>query len=372
MRPSLSRAIVCGAAVNVAIGVAIAFDPSRSVDFDQVVAWSRMWIEGRDPYLPADSIVDYPPSALVALSPLALMSKGPALAAWVAINVVLAAVVARMTARPATDRRAGTAVTASLVLLLPPFRTLVQFSLASFAAALAGFRMAAQRPRAAGVLIGVSLIKPHVGGPALLWALAARRWQTVIWACATQGGLWVAYLLRAWQSPLALVENYADALQRTQNRDDLVGGVTSLQPLVDGMPFAPVALQAGLAIALAAGLAVIAWTRRDDADFDLRFYGAAGLVSLLAFRHLSYNLLLAIPALAWTLTHHAKGVRAAGCLLGVSLIASPPTAWRVLAEAGMTLPGGLAPLADHAYRSALAALFALALWAGPASGREGR
>ena len=351
-RPMLAALSVL-ALVNLAIGVAIAFEADRVVDFTQVVAWSAEWVAGGNPYDSPASITDYPPSALVLFAPVAMLPAGTAIACWVAANAALSIAIAWTSARIAAPW-AASAVIAVLMLVLPPFRTLNQFSIAAFAAAIAGFLIAPRRPALAGIAIGISLVKPQVGGPALLWALASRRWATVAWAAGTQAVLLGVYMARAGAAPRALFDRYLASLARTQNRDDLMSGVTSLDPLLAWTSFEPLVMQVLMAAVLGIALAWL-W-RRAPADFDLRFFAAACLVSLLSFRHLSYNLLLAIPALAWALTDTRQGVRTIGIAAAAVLAASPPTVWRhALEPAGAW--SGLEPLVSHAYRLALTALF---------------
>lgn len=350
---SAAVALVLLALANLAAGLAIAFSPERVADFTQVAAWSAEWLRGGDPYAAPASITDYPPTALVIFAPLAMVPPGTALAAWVALNAAGALAIAWMAAR-LTAPGAVPAVFGVLVLVLPSFRTLNQFSIATFAAALAGFLLAPQRPSLAGVAIGLSLIKPHIGGPALLWALASRRWATAAWAAGTQVVLLGVYMARAGTAPHVLIDRYLGSLARAQNRDDLIGGETSLEPLLAWTSFEPLTIQVLLALALGVVLARL-W-RRAPSDLDLRFFAGACLVSLLAFRHLSYNLLLAIPALAWALASPRLAVRMTGIAAAAVLVASPSTLWRhVLEPAGAWI--GFEPLASHAYRLAFSALF---------------
>lgn len=350
---SAAVALTLLALANLAAGLAIAFDAERVVDFTQVVAWSAEWLRGGDPYAAPASIADYPPPALVVFAPLAMVPSGTALAAWVALNAAGALAIAWMSARLAAPRAASAAF-ALLVLALPPFRTLNQFSIAAFAAALAGFLLAPRRPALAGVAIGLSLIKPHIGGPALLWALASRRWATAAWAAGTQVVLLGAYMARAGAAPHVLIDRYLGSLARAQNRNDLIGGETSLEPLLAWTSFEPLTIQVLLALAL--GIVLARLWQRAPPDLDHRFFAGACLVSLLTFRHLSYNLLLAIPALAWTLASPRLAGRMTGIAAAAVLVASPSTLWRhVLDPAGAWI--GFEPLATHAYRVALAALF---------------
>lgn len=323
--------------------------------------------EGRPPYATAGSHADYPPNALVMLAPFAAMDLQHALKIWIGINVVLSIAVGWLASRLARFEQWAAAF-AALVVMLPPFRTLNQFSIAAFAPALAGFLLAPRYPMAAGIAIGLSLMKPHIGGPVLLWAIAARRWKTVFAALAVPLVLSGAYALHARVLPPQLVRDYAQAVLRGQNRPagDLVPGVTNLQPLLDWTGAAPVALQLLIAGALAAALAAICFRRRGG--FNLRVMAAARLLSLLSFRHLSYSLLLAIPALAFVWTRTGRAARVIAAVSSALLIASPPTLWlHIFEPRGWTTP--IDAVVPHAYRAVLCALM-IAVVMFPAAGAE--
>lgn len=358
-RPSLAAAAVLLAIANILFGLLFRRDGEHAADFLLLLEWSGEWLRGSNPYAPPHSIADYPPNALVTLAPLAAIAASQAAALWTLLHLVLTAAAGVLSTRLAPFGR-GAALFGALVLCLPPFRTVLQSSLASFVPALAGFVFADRHPRLAGLAIGASLFKPHIGGPVLLWAIAARRWQIVRMALAVPAALFAVYLARARRGPLETLSDWGQALVRTQNRADLPPGETSLRQLLDWGPLAKLDAQVVVAIVLGAGLLVI-WRGRGR-DFDLRFLAAAYLLSLLSFRHLSYNLLLAIPALAFALSRAGAAGRAAGALCFAVLIASPPSVWRLIVEprAGETF---LDPLAMHAYRIACAALFLLAVLA---------
>lgn len=347
------------AAGNLLFGLLFRRDGEHVADFLLLLQWSGEWLRGSNPYAPPHSLADYPPNALVSIAPLAAIALNHAAALWTLLHLVLTAAAGGMAARLAPFGRSAL-LFGALVLCLPPFRTVLQFSLASFVPALAGFVFADRHPRLAGVAIGVSLVKPHIGGPVLLWAIAARRWQTVRMALAVPAALFVVYLIRARQGPLQAVADWVEALGRAQNRPDLVAGETGLRQLLDWGPLARTEAQAIIAGLLGAGLLLI-WYRRGR-DFDLRFLAAACLLSLLSFRHLSYNLLLAIPALAFALASAGAAGRAIGAACFAILIASPPSVWRHVVEPrfGETLVDSLAM---HAYRVACAALFLLCVLA---------
>lgn len=353
-RPLISAALFGAALINLVAGLWWATAGDRIGDFTQVMAWSAEWLRGGNPYAAADSLTDYPPNALVMLAPFAALPTHVALPFWIAINVVLSAAIGWMASRLANFARWAIAF-AALILMLPPFRTLNQFSIASFAPALAGFLLAPRYPVVAGIAIGLSLMKPHIGGPVLLWAIAARRWKTVATAAAVPLLLSSAYALHARVAPIQLAREYMQAVSRTQNRaaDDLIPGVTNLAPLLHWTGAEPTALQFLIASTLG-GLLLAIYARR-RADFDLRFLSAACLLSLLSFRHLSYNLLLAIPALAFAWTRATRTARILTAVSFTLLIASPPTIWRHLLEPrGWTMPGDA--VVPHVYRAVLCAL----------------
>lgn len=347
------------AACNVLFGLMYRLDGEYVTDFEQLLEWSGSWLGGSDPYAPPYSITDYPPNALVMLAPFAALSLSQAAALWTVLHVVLTIGLGALAARLVPRGRAAM-LFGVLVLCLPPFRTVLQFSLASFVPALAGFVFADRYPRLAGVAIGLSLFKPHIGGPFLLWVVATRRWRSVRMTIAVPAALFAVYLARARQTPPDVIVEWVQALVRTQNREDLVAGETGLRQLFEWSALARVETQAVIAIVLGFGLVVI-WLRRDR-DVDLRFLAAVCLLSLLSFRHLSYNLLLTIPALAFALSRAGAAARVIGGLSFAILIASPPSVWRHLVEPrlGDTI---FDPLAIHAYRLIGVALFLVAVLA---------
>ena len=355
----LAVAALLLAAANVLFGLMYRLDGENVDDFQQLLEWSGAWLGGSDPYAPPHSITDYPPNALVMLAPLATLPLPQATALWTVLHVVLTLGLGALATRLVAPGRAAM-LFGALVLCLPPFRTVLQVSLASFVPALAGFVFADRYPRFAGVAIGLSLFKPHIGGPMLLWAVAARRWRSVRIAIAVPAALFTVYLARAGQGPHDVIVEWVQALVRTQNREDLVAGETGLRQLFEWSALARVEAQAVIALVLGFGLTVVWWRR--DRDFDLRFLAAACLLSLLSFRHLSYNLLLAIPALAFALSRTGAAARAIGGLSFAILIASPPSLWRHVVEPrlGDTI---FDPLAMHAYRLAGVALFLVAVLA---------
>ena len=65
--------------------------PYRLTDLESVQAWGRDWLlGGENIYHPSESAVDYPPNAIVLLSPLGLLPLGAAYPIWMLLNIGLA------------------------------------------------------------------------------------------------------------------------------------------------------------------------------------------------------------------------------------------------------------------------------------------
>lgn len=62
------------ATLNLAAGVVIASWPARQADLDTMRRWTRAWLlDGRNIYAVDQRWPEYPPHAIVALSPIALL-----------------------------------------------------------------------------------------------------------------------------------------------------------------------------------------------------------------------------------------------------------------------------------------------------------
>ena len=66
--------LAAAACVNLLAGVTIALrDPGRASDLQAMYGWCRAWlIDGQSLYTGPEAVTDYPPNAIVLLSPLAL------------------------------------------------------------------------------------------------------------------------------------------------------------------------------------------------------------------------------------------------------------------------------------------------------------
>lgn len=129
----------------------------------------------------------YPPSFLLALAPLGFLPYGAAfiLAMGVTLALYVWATTVTRWCSPTT-----------LAALLAPTTTITvvagQAGLLAAALLAGGFRLAATRPIAAGILLGLATYKPQMGVLVPVALVAARLWRTIAAACATTAVLIVA------------------------------------------------------------------------------------------------------------------------------------------------------------------------------------
>lgn len=349
-------AIVTAAAVNLVVGVALSFRGGRDGDLFQVARWAGQWLHGLDPYALADAGVDYPPWALVLLSPLAWVPNGVLTAVWVAANLGLVAWMVTRLSRWADEPRARQALLAALLLCAASLRTLNQFSILSFALAIAG---AASPSRVSGgVLLGLSLFKPQIGGALALWVWLRGQRGRVLTGVAVVLALTLVFSVRAGVDPLTVAREYAASLSSTYSdlssipgHTDLRSALTVYAPSLDTGLSASLVLLVLLLAPLGAGL----WRSGGALPAgDLEVAAFCGVASLLATRHLSYDLLLLLPLLvAWRVAPFTEGKgqrteerwrRLAFWVIAALLIIEVPSWYRrVLEPAGLT---GLAFLTE--------------------------
>ena len=308
------------AAVSVGAAIWLSLQPHRFADLNRIALWTGQWLHGAQLYGPA-SDVDYPPWAIVTLSPLALIPSSARPALWVICNLAALAFVAQRLAR--TERLIF------LLMAAGALRTLNQFSLMALAFAVAGTAGAGPlRP----LWLGLSLMKPQVGAVFVLHALWQRQWKLVAAASVVPLVLLGVYASRAHVSVFAVPSAYAQSIGLQYG--DIFRGQTEITPWLRAQwPSVPAA-------ALTLLVAVVVFTPLARAK---PFLGLA-LASLLSLRHLSYDLVLLLPWVA-TLSGGALWV-AAGLL-----VADPAAVGHVLAPQSL--------LARHGDRFCL---FALWVW----------
>jgi glycosyl transferase family 87 len=238
----------------------------------------------------------YPPTFLLPVAPLGLLPYALALALFVLGSAALWAFLVR---RVLPDRRAwivAAAMPAGLINLLDGQN-------AFLTAALAGFALLSldRRPIAAGVLIGLLAVKPHLAVLFPLALLAEGRWRTIAAAAVTVLALVLASLLAfGWETWAAFLRHLP--VTGAMGTMGAVPWGTMPSPYVfllalGAPPHAATGVQA--AVALFAAFCVWRAWRHKDAAFEAK---AATLVaaSLLVSPYLFYyDLVWAALAVAW-------------------------------------------------------------------------
>lgn len=337
-RLASSRLAWIAAAVSLGVGVTRGLMPT--MDFTRVMQWVQELLAGRSPYRP-DWLADYPPWAILTLAPLGSLPDSWQLPVWVAINVGLACWLAWAISRDTSKGGSGDGLVIALLLCASCFRVLNQFSLISMALAWAGVRQ--RSPWIGGVLLGVSLMKPQVGGVFLVAHLLMGDWRRVSIAMAVPVGMTAVVTWMLGLSPVELLQQAAQQLVVAQGSVMSPAGHTELRAWV--MAFWPEARSLWFAAVVGVLLGLPAFRRvwREGAKSDMAtrmaLYGFLGAVSLLSVRHLSYDFVLLLPLLAsWR-------DRPAFWALWLPLVLQVPGWWRQVLEP-LGAPAALAILVE--------------------------
>jgi ADP-heptose:LPS heptosyltransferase len=232
------------AGVSLGWGVVSAFKPGHSQDLKIVNTWLRTWLwQGTNPYYLPDYIVaNYPPHAIVGLSPLALIPESWEAGVWALLNLLIAPAVGYLAFRvmkPDAERRAAL-LPCAMFLAWAGLRTGVgngQFTLLIIGLGLLAFLFEEKRPWLGGFFLALALMKPHIGGAFLLWALFTKRWKMTLVACVVMGLGVGVFALRIAENPFASVRDYLGVIQHQFGRGTDVQGdmslrVVELRPLV--------------------------------------------------------------------------------------------------------------------------------------------
>jgi ADP-heptose:LPS heptosyltransferase len=232
------------AGVSLGWGVVSALKPGHSQDLKIIDTWLRTWLwQGSNPYYLPDYIVaNYPPHAIVALSPLAWIPESWVAGVWALLNLLLAPAVGYLAFRvmkPDAERRAAL-LPCAMFLAWAGLRTGIgngQFTLLIIALGLLALLFEEKRPWLGGIFLALALMKPHIGGAFLLWALFTKRWKMTLVACAVMGVGVGIFSLRLAESPFEAVRAYLGVIQHQFGRGTDVQGdmslrVVELRPLV--------------------------------------------------------------------------------------------------------------------------------------------
>jgi hypothetical protein len=144
-------------------------------------------------------------------------------------------------------------------------------------------------------------MKPQIGGVVALWVLLSWHPRRFLVALAVPFVLTMFYAEHVGTTAMTVLHEYAGNLQSVYGHAIPFTGHTDLRAwIVARWPSAPPGLWLSmlLALALVSPALVAVAVRRRPLDRSLELLAFCGVVSLLAVRHLSYDLLLVLPALA--------------------------------------------------------------------------
>ena len=297
------------ATANLAVGLVLAFtQPSRADDLWIVYDWCRSWlVHGQQLYAGIEARTDYPPNAIVVLSPLALVPRSWIVPVWALLSLVVTPIYARLAVIAFRSRTQTVSMWLPILLFLcwGGTRTVLEFSRLSMTLAITGAVLADSRPVASGVSLGLAMMKPHMAGPVVLWALLTKRMRVVLIAAGVIAAGIAVYCVRAHASPLAVATDYRSVLQTLYFADDPLQGRTSLQPwlraLVGDRLLGDATLGA-VGVVLALVPCVIALRPRLESSQSYGTLALLCLISLLTVYHIGSNVVvLMLPAFVFLL-----------------------------------------------------------------------
>jgi hypothetical protein len=292
------------AGLNLGVGIVLALQPSRATDLESVMGWGRQWLlDGVNVYALQDSFVDYPPHAVVMLSPLGLLPFGAALPFWVLVNLALAFFAPYMAARFFQPHAPFRIIVPPILMFLSWWgtHTLTQFSLLALALSMAALFLSDGKPLASGMCLGLALMKPQVALPVLCWTLFTRRWRMAATALSVVALGLAIFCARAHAGPASVIERYLAILAMYHTGDAILSGASELRPLIHAVvsDVSQVDLISGaIALGLIAGICVAGF--QEGRSRSRALYTAPPLVAcwaLLTFYHLSYGFVVLLPVM---------------------------------------------------------------------------
>jgi len=342
---SIPKALLLAvAALNLAVGVALALsDDSRSADLAAIHDWCRQWLfEGSRLYA-ATSTTDYPPHAIVFLSPIAMLPLESAIQVVAALTLILSPLVGYFIVRTNSPqaRVSAAAVPVLLFLCWGGVRTLLQFTRISLTLAFAAALLGDTRSVASGVCLGLALAKPHIAGPIAMWMAFAHRARTILVASAVVAVGFGSYCLRVGAHPLGVIARYFSVVLSVHGASAGLEGRTSVRrwifAAVDDPDLANGAWIGAALLLLLIPCAMAAIERKNRSDARGAVPAAFCLWSLLSFYHLGNNMILMFPAFVFLWyandpeTVHKRRVLMA--LIQLELVVDVPVRLRGLAPA---------------------------------------
>jgi hypothetical protein len=293
------------ATLNLSAGIIVSSQPHRLYDLETMIRWERYWlVDGANVYEPGRwGSVDYPPNAIVLLSPLGLLSLGAAHPLWILLNIAMVVLAPYCAARFFRPHDPFRVIVLPILMFLcwGGVRTLAQFTLIALAGSMTAIVVAGRQPIAGGVWLGLAMMKPQVAVPVFLWSLFTRRWSVVVTSIAVAAGLAGLFCWRSGAQPFWVAARYIEILAVHHTGEAILAGISELRPLIYGLvtDVSDVDAMAGwIALALLAAICIAGF--QEGAVRKHVLYAAPPLVacwSLMTFYHLTYGFVILLPVM---------------------------------------------------------------------------
>jgi hypothetical protein len=353
------------ATINLAAGTVVSSQINRLWDLETIMRWGRYWlVEGGNLYGPGEwGKVDYPPNAMVLLSPLGLLPLSAAHPIWMLMNIPMALLAPYCAARFFRPHDPFRVILLPILMFLcwGGMRTLTQFTLIALTCSMLAMFTATRQPMVGGACLGLAMMKPQVAVPVLLWSVFTRRWSVVLTSIAVVSGLTGVFCLRSGANPFSMAAGYLDVLAGYHTGHAVLAGISELRPLIyqvvtdvsEGDVIA-----SSIALSLLGGICVAGFL--EGAARRRILYAAPPLVacwSLLTVYHLTYGFVVLLPVMMLLALNHAPASRLRTTLfwmLQLGMMFDIPSWSR---RAGLTDTMLFVTVLAHADRALIATLF---------------
>ena len=302
------------ALLNLSAGVIVSSQSHRLYDLESMMRWGRYWlVEGVNVYEPGVwGSVDYPPNAVVLLSPLGLLSLEVAHPVWLLLNLGMAVLAPYFAARFMRPHDPFRVIVLPVLLFLcwGGVRTLTQFTLIALTCSMVAMVTAVFRPVAGGLWLGLAMLKPQVAVPVFLWTVFTRRWTVAVISLAVVGGLIGVFCLRSHAPPASVATRYMETLAVHHTGEAILAGISELRPLIRqvvGDLSEVDAIAISIALGLIGGISVAGF--QEGGSRKRVLYTAPPLVacwSLMTFYHLTYGFVILLPVLMLLVLNDAR------------------------------------------------------------------
>lgn len=354
-------------------GILTADDATRSEAYFDVRHWLSVWRTGANVY-ELKLAVDYPPHALVYLSPLLWFPEHYG-EVWFAIVNSVICVGAAWFLVSLTSGYAGVALSRAerlaYVLMLiawSPTRVCIwngQTTPLVILCCCVSLCLATRYPIAAALALAVGMSKPHIAIGFVLFAAFLRLWRLIAISAATAVSTAVLYAVTVSRSPVVVLREYLNTLL------DVYGGPQFLRGEVDIRPFfvdsiSDYSTGETLFLATACGLAVtliaLIWRARHNPHAAVWVLCSSLMWAIAVFPFRRYGLLLIAPTillLLWRPGASARTLTLAGLVIFLIVADLPFLIRHAMIDYGSPRTAYFAPLTHYVNRVVIVGCLAM-------------